>query len=195
MFYDSDLVIDTVSPQTSPHSDLLFSADNATNTSTVLPETTAPGDAETNANTVRQKEPSSEDSCPLLARKRRQCEKKKEQPSQAELEAKRRNFLDRNRTAARKCRQKKKDEIDSLGEKRLQLESKNAALRMQLDALRCELKFCKDAVMAHASCNYLDVSARIKYEVACLSGRGEERCPSLAGGTSSVGCNGSRRAI
>jgi hypothetical protein len=83
--------------------------------------------------------------------------------------------------------------MDRLENKRLEAETENVALKMQLDALRCELTLYKHAIMAHASCNHLDVTAWIEHNVACLPGRAEEICPSLMVGTSSIDGNGSRR--
>ncbi|OCK72994.1 hypothetical protein K432DRAFT_262066, partial [Lepidopterella palustris CBS 459.81] len=77
--------------------------------------------------------------------------------------SKRSKFLERNRIAASKCRRKKRVEMDRLENKRLEAETENAALKMQLDALRCELNLCKHAIMAHASCNHLDVTAWIEH--------------------------------
>jgi hypothetical protein len=76
---------------TTSNNDSLFSINNATDTTAISVDTTTPGDTEPNVNTERQSEPTSEDSCPPLAKKRHRF-RKKAQPAQAELEAKRRKF-------------------------------------------------------------------------------------------------------
>ncbi|EXM26320.1 hypothetical protein FoTM2_011085 [Fusarium oxysporum f. sp. vasinfectum] len=80
--------------------------------------------------------------------------------------AKRSKFLKRNRIAASKCRQKKKEWMSQLEETRKDLEGENNALHKQYNGLVDELSTIKNQLMQHASCNdanidqWLDNEAR-----------------------------------
>ncbi|EWZ34330.1 hypothetical protein FOCG_10540 [Fusarium oxysporum f. sp. radicis-lycopersici 26381] len=80
--------------------------------------------------------------------------------------AKRSKFLKRNRIAASKCRQKKKEWMSQLEETRKDLEGENNTLHKQYNGLVDELSTIKNQLMQHASCNdanidqWLDNEAR-----------------------------------
>ncbi|KAF5668121.1 transcription factor atf21 [Fusarium heterosporum] len=66
---------------------------------------------------------------------------------------KRDKFLKRNRIAASKCRQKKKEWVSNLEDTRYSLEHENNALHKQYNGLVDELSTIKNQLMQHASCN------------------------------------------
>jgi hypothetical protein len=66
---------------------------------------------------------------------------------------KRSKFLKRNRIAASKCRQKKKEWVNQLQDTRVGLENENNALHRQYNGLVDELSTIKNQLMQHASCN------------------------------------------
>ncbi|KAG7410525.1 Transcription factor atf21 [Fusarium oxysporum f. sp. rapae] len=80
--------------------------------------------------------------------------------------ARRSKFLKRNRIAASKCRQKKKEWMSQLEETRHDLEGENNALHREYNGLVGELSTIKNQLMQHASCNdanidqWLDNEAR-----------------------------------
>ncbi|KAF9768520.1 hypothetical protein IL306_014197 [Fusarium sp. DS 682] len=67
--------------------------------------------------------------------------------------AKRSKFLKRNRIAASKCRQKKKEWVSNLEDTRYGLEHENHVLHKQYNGLVDELSTIKNQLMQHASCN------------------------------------------
>ncbi|KAM0340859.1 hypothetical protein ACHAPU_010275 [Fusarium lateritium] len=71
---------------------------------------------------------------------------------------KRDKFLKRNRIAASKCRQKKKEWVSNLEETRYGLEHENNALHKQYNGLVDELSTIKTQLMQHASCNDANIN-------------------------------------
>lgn len=70
-----------------------------------------------------------------------------------EEEKKRTKFLERNRVAASKCREKKKSFIASLNEKKADLETQHAHLFAEYDRLREEANELRQHLISHAKCN------------------------------------------
>ncbi|SPO06886.1 uncharacterized protein DNG_09580 [Cephalotrichum gorgonifer] len=66
---------------------------------------------------------------------------------------KRDKFLERNRVAASKCRQRKKEWVSGLEEAKNGLEAQNSHLQMELNGLLGEVSRMKNQIMAHASCH------------------------------------------
>ncbi|KAI9469797.1 MAG: hypothetical protein EXX96DRAFT_654234 [Benjaminiella poitrasii] len=69
-----------------------------------------------------------------------------------EDEEKRKNFLERNRIAALKCRQRKKQWLQNLQDKVEYLTADNEQLHLQTNALKEELIQLKTLLMAHKDC-------------------------------------------
>ncbi|KAI2630152.1 Aft1 HRA domain-containing protein [Xylaria nigripes] len=67
-------------------------------------------------------------------------------------EEKRKNFLERNRVAALKCRQRKKQWLANLQNKVEMFSSENEALTAQISALREEVVNLKTLLLAHKDC-------------------------------------------
>lgn len=72
-------------------------------------------------------------------------------PSRTE---KRKAFLARNRAAAHKCRQRKKDWADKLQEHMRELQTRNRDLNVSVHVLRNELLSVKAEVLRHGNCNF-----------------------------------------
>lgn len=92
-----------------------------------------------------------------------------QQTSEPELEgeeddSKRNRFLERNRIAASKCRQKKKEWVHDLEETKHELECRNSSLHMEHDALIVELTKMKNALMSHANCRNVHIDQWIENE-------------------------------
>ena len=66
---------------------------------------------------------------------------------------KRSKFLERNRLAASKCRQKKKSWVDNLESRARELLSRNKALNMELASLRCEVQHVRLELAKHRNCD------------------------------------------
>ncbi|KAM0189959.1 hypothetical protein ACHAPI_009725 [Fusarium lateritium] len=71
---------------------------------------------------------------------------------------KRNKFLKRNRIAASKCRQKKKEWVSNLEDTRYGLEHENNVLHKQYNGLVDELSTIKNQLMQHASCNDANIN-------------------------------------
>lgn len=69
------------------------------------------------------------------------------------MEKRRRQNQERNRTAASRCRQRKKQWQDGLERRRIELESRRKALHLETEELLEEVDHLKNFVMAHAACN------------------------------------------
>ncbi|KAK0720497.1 hypothetical protein B0H67DRAFT_643747 [Lasiosphaeris hirsuta] len=84
-------------------------------------------------------------------KKKKARKPKKEAPE--EEEHKRSKFLERNRIAASKCREKKKQYVSDLEETKIGLETQHAQLQMEYNGLLGEVSGLKHHLMAHAKCN------------------------------------------
>ena len=71
----------------------------------------------------------------------------------AEEELKRNKFLERNRMAASKCRQKKKEYVSDLEDQKEGLEVYHANLQREYQGLLGEVSLMKNQLMQHATCN------------------------------------------
>ncbi|KAK0385441.1 hypothetical protein NLU13_7917 [Sarocladium strictum] len=74
-----------------------------------------------------------------------------EQPT-GEEDVRRNKFLERNRVAASKCRQKKKEWMHSLEETKTELEKQHNTLHETLNGLLAEISVLKEHLMIHANC-------------------------------------------
>ncbi|KAJ6788715.1 hypothetical protein PWT90_10053 [Aphanocladium album] len=76
----------------------------------------------------------------------------------------RKRNLERNRAAASKCRQRKKQWQDGLERKKTELESRYKALHSESKELMEEVAQLKNFVMAHAACNDTNIDDWIRNE-------------------------------
>ncbi|KAI4230182.1 MAG: hypothetical protein L6R36_000295 [Xanthoria steineri] len=74
------------------------------------------------------------------------------QASSSVEDERRSKFLERNRVAASKCRQKKKEWTQNLESRARELQKENHSLRMMLDSMREEMMFIKDEMLKHTTC-------------------------------------------
>lgn len=97
--------------------------------------------------------------------KKKKARKTRKEPV-VEEEHKRSKFLERNRIAASKCREKKKQYVSDLEETKIGLETQHAQLQMEYNGLLGEVSGLKHHLMAHAKCNdpnidrWLNIEAR-----------------------------------
>lgn len=103
---------------------------------------------------------SREDSEPPKKRARQKQSKSAKQESEDEEDEeqnestdKRKKFLEKNRIAASKCREKKKKWVHDLEHNKSQLERHNMDLRLEYRGLINELNQTKSMLMSHADCN------------------------------------------
>ena len=78
--------------------------------------------------------------------------------------ARRNKFLERNRIAASKCRQKKKEWVSDLEETRNGLENRHADLQTEYQGLVGEVSRMKNELMSHASCHDPNIDMWIENE-------------------------------
>lgn len=79
-------------------------------------------------------------------------------------EKRRKRNLERNRAAASKCRQRKKQWQDGLERRKMELESRYKALTLESKELMDEVTQLKNLVMAHATCNDPNIDDWIRNE-------------------------------
>ena len=77
---------------------------------------------------------------------------------------KRSKFLERNRVAASKCRQKKKEWTQNLENRARELQKNNNLLRMEVESLRQETLFLKGEMLKHSSCDCEQIQIFMKSE-------------------------------
>ncbi|KAK4203658.1 hypothetical protein QBC40DRAFT_16572 [Triangularia verruculosa] len=85
--------------------------------------------------------------------KKRKTRRIKKEANMEQDEHKRNKFLERNRIAASKCREKKKVYVSELEETKIGLENQHGSLQMEFNALLGEVSGLKHHLMAHAKCN------------------------------------------
>ena len=77
-------------------------------------------------------------------------------------DVKRSKFLERNRVAASKCRQKKKEWTQNLENRARELQKNNTQLRMVVDSCRQEVLFLKGELLKHSQCECEAIQTFIK---------------------------------
>ncbi|KAL8683860.1 MAG: hypothetical protein Q9186_000203 [Xanthomendoza sp. 1 TL-2023] len=82
-------------------------------------------------------------------------------PSSAE-EVRRSKFLERNRVAASKCRQKKKEWTQNLEDRARDLQKENQSLRIMIDSMRDEMLFIKSEMLKHTTCGCEQIQGWVK---------------------------------
>ncbi|KAI1406462.1 hypothetical protein F4819DRAFT_159162 [Hypoxylon fuscum] len=100
---------------------------------------------------------------PAKRRKQRKKQTRKDVDHNGD-EVKRDRFLERNRVAATKCRQKKKEWVSDLEETRFGLESQHNHLQMEYSSLRNEITQIKSQLMEHAGCHDPNINKWIENE-------------------------------
>ncbi|KAI1466381.1 uncharacterized protein F4812DRAFT_77098 [Daldinia caldariorum] len=78
--------------------------------------------------------------------------------------ANRKKFLERNRAAATKCREKKKEWVADLEETRFDLESQHNDLKKEYSHLKNEISLIKSQLMDHANCSDPNIDRWIENE-------------------------------
>jgi hypothetical protein len=96
--------------------------------------------------------------------KKRRNRKRKPEPTPAEEAAKRKKFLERNRVAAGKCREKNRNRVGDIKAKLAALETENAILQLELRNTRDKVDGLRKLVMMHVDegCNRENLSCQIK---------------------------------
>lgn len=87
-------------------------------------------------------------------------------------DVKRSKFLERNRVAASKCRQKKKEWTQNLEKRAREMQKHNASMRVLADSLRQEILFLKGEMLKHASCDCVQIQRFMKDHAHNLSHSG-----------------------
>ncbi|KAK8032458.1 bZIP transcription factor [Apiospora arundinis] len=125
---------------------------------------------------------------PMLPPRRRRPRKPKPKPqlSVEEEEAKKNKTLERNRVAASKCREKKKDWTKDLEETKIGLESQNSHLKMEYSTLVNEVGEIRAQLMTHASCHDANIDKWLENEAKrFVLGAGDRYDAMLGAGSSS----------
>lgn len=96
--------------------------------------------------------------------RKRKARKMRRESNTAEDDVKRHKFLERNRIAASKCREKKKQYVSELEETRVNLETKHTHLQAEANELMSTVSMLKDQLMQHAKCNDPNIDQWINNE-------------------------------
>ena len=83
-------------------------------------------------------------------------------PTDKPEDVKRSKFLERNRVAASKCRQKKKEWTQNLESRARDLQKNNNLLRMNVESLRDEVLFLKGEMLKHSGCDCEQIQSFVK---------------------------------
>jgi len=110
---------------------------------------------------TRSKPTKKQDSKP--ARKKQKTSKKAD-VSDGEDDSKRNKYLERNRVAASKCRQKKKVWVNDLEAQKSEMEQKHSNLQREYTGLVDEVTQLKNQLMAHAGCGDARIDGWIETE-------------------------------
>lgn len=100
----------------------------------------------------RKKQESQTSSSSLPAAAASPVQVKREPSSGGEEDAKRTKYLERNRVAASKCRQKKKEWVHELEESKAEMEARHVELQREYGVLLGEVSMIKNMLMRHAAC-------------------------------------------
>lgn len=96
--------------------------------------------------------------------KKRRGRKPKAVVDEHEEDHKRSTFLEKNRVAASKCRQKKKEYVSELEDTRSGLEDQNSHLQVEYHGLLGQVTQMKNELMCHASCQDPNIDRWIQNE-------------------------------
>ena len=79
-------------------------------------------------------------------------------------------FLERNRVAASKCRQKKKEWTNNIESQARQLQKDSTSLHHLVDSLREEILFLKGEMLKHSACGHSDIQEYLQRGVQSFHG-------------------------
>lgn len=85
-------------------------------------------------------------------------------------DCRRSKFLERNRVAASKCRQKKKEWTNNIESQARQLQKDNASLHHLVDSLKEEILFLKGEMLKHSPCGHSDIQEYLQRSVQSFHG-------------------------
>ncbi|KAL9618068.1 MAG: hypothetical protein Q9160_007197 [Pyrenula sp. 1 TL-2023] len=109
------------------------------------------------------------------ARRRRTASRKSSAATNGEsADDKRNKFLERNRVAASKCRQKKKQWTESLEDDHRNQQSFRRMLIEQKDAAQQEILYLKNMLLTHADCHHPDLDHWLRNTASTISHTGSE---------------------
>lgn len=100
--------------------------------------------------------------------RKRRARKNKKQLSDEEIRAKRERFLERNRIAASKCRDKKKDWTNKMEEKMRILQADRSLLKELAQTLMEEKRTLTALLHEHSSCNHQGLDAWLKEKATAI---------------------------
>ncbi|KAI4123029.1 MAG: hypothetical protein LQ347_006302 [Umbilicaria vellea] len=123
--------------------------------------------------------PSTNDVAPAAPAKRSRKNAKSGSPDRLSMQdkhkpedAKRSKFLERNRVAASKCRQKKKEWTSNLETRARELQNSKNQLAIMVGSLKEEVLFLKSELLRHTGCGCSKIRDYLSQEVSALAGPG-----------------------
>ena len=119
---------------------------------------------------------SNNDVVPAAPAKRVRKSAKSASPDQSSMsdnnkpeDAKRSKFLERNRVAASKCRQKKKEWTSNLESRARELQNSKTQLTMMVGSLKEEVLFLKTELLRHTGCGCTEIRDYLSHEAHALA--------------------------
>ena len=85
-------------------------------------------------------------------------------------DCRRSKFLERNRVAASKCRQKKKEWTNNIESQARQLQKDSTSLHLMVDSLKEEILFLKGEMLKHSACGHSDIQEYLQRGVQSFHG-------------------------
>lgn len=104
-------------------------------------------------------------------RNRRSRKRKEVDPTSLVEVEKRSKFLERNRVAASKCRQKKKEWASNLDEKARELQVNKESLSALVNSLKEEVLFLKGEMLKHSTCSCPQIKSYLQSQIGDISKR------------------------
>ncbi|KAF4625401.1 hypothetical protein G7Y89_g12765 [Cudoniella acicularis] len=143
-----------VNPESPPEaSTTVSSRNNSTSQSSSPPKPPMQLDEQQNLSSTIAQPPAETE----IKKPRKRGRKKKLPRSEEEQELIRARFLERNRVAASKCREKKKKWMDDLERKRLEAQKQNSLFVEQRNQLFTELRLLRRELLRHENCKHKDM--------------------------------------
>jgi hypothetical protein len=120
-------------------------------------------------------EPANEEQAIQPKKRTRRTRKKREPDAHCLGEVEKRSkFLERNRVAASKCRQKKKEWATNLDSKARELQMNKDSLSVLANSLKEEVLYLKGEMLRHSGCNCPEIKAYLQNQIGKLAGNTRE---------------------
>ncbi|KAF4310093.1 cAMP response element binding (CREB) protein [Botryosphaeria dothidea] len=145
--------------------------DDETDRTTAPPQAASPGGSERTSSERSKKSSSSRRGRPKIVMDAERARRKREQT------------MEKNRIAASKCREKKKNWMAKMDDRHRDLSTRNEFLKAEIHSLRSAILGLKELVFQHMECGYAPITEYVKAEAKAIrSGGHSQNCTWIAMG-------------